>query len=119
MFQRAATRTYSNFKAVTNNGEAPYEELTAPDLNLMNGYSKSFFKEIGKPSLAWTLFDIWFGTNDMSGLIDELPQTGDFSLSVQRSLKKSAKTRLLTEKAKFQESPIYKDLSEWVFPSTF
>lgn len=119
MLQRAATRTFSNFKAVTTNGEEPYEELSPSDLNAMNKYSKSFFKEIGKPCLALALFDIWFGTSHMAELIDEVPQGGQFPLSAQRSLKQSAGTRLQTEKSKFEKCPFYKDISEWVFPSAF
>lgn len=119
MLQRAATRTYSNFLFVTADGGSPYEELTADELNSMNGYSKSFFKEIGKPCLALTLFDIWFGSKHMSDLIDEVPQGGKFPLSAQRSLKKAAGDRLQIEKEKFQKCPFYNHLANWVFPSTF
>ena len=70
--------TCPNFKAVTANGEAPYEELSASDLNAMNKYLKSFFKEIRKSCLALALFDIWFGTSHMAGLIDEIPQEDSF-----------------------------------------
>ena len=119
MLQRAAARTYSNFKAVTDDGEAPYEELAHSDLNSMNGYSKSFFKEIGKPSLALALLDIWCGTNHMSALIDETPSTGTFPLSAQRALKQAAADCLRIEKAKFKNTQIYKNLSERIFPSAF
>ena len=85
----------------------------------MNGYSKSFFKDIGKPSLALALLNIWCGTTHMSELIDEIHDTGTFPLSAQRALKKAAADCLLTEKARFKKTQIYKDLSEWIFPSYF
>ena len=85
----------------------------------MNEYSKAFIKEIGKPSLALALFDIWFWDKPHVRLIDEIPQGGKFPLSDQRALKKAAGICLQTEKANFQKCPFYKDLSEWMFPSAF
>lgn len=119
MLQRAATRVYSNFKATTANGAAPYEELSAAQLSDLTGYKKSFFVEIGRPCLALTLFDLWFGSKCMLKLIDEIPKGVKFQNTQQRALKTSASTALKNNDTKFRTSPIYKDISEWVFPSAF
>ena len=54
MLQRAGGRAYSNFKAVTLNGESPYEELAK--LTEMIVYKKSFFKGVGRASIVLALF---------------------------------------------------------------
>ena len=52
MLQRAGARAYSNFKAVTRNGDSSYEELSSSELADMTGYKKSFFTEV-----AWANLD--------------------------------------------------------------
>ena len=63
MLQRAGARAYSNFKAVTRNGDSPYEERSSSELADMTGYKKSFFIEVGRSSIALALFDDWFDTD--------------------------------------------------------
>ena len=55
MLQRAGARAYSNFKAVTLNGESPYEELSSAELAEMAGYCiKSLSsKGSGEHRLHW------------------------------------------------------------------
>lgn len=118
MLQRAGTRAYSNFKAVTRNGDSPYEELTSAELADMTGYKKSFFMEVGRTSIALALFDGWFDTDYISNLLEELP-AGKFTLKSQRAFSKAARDCLKRHAEHFKKAPFYEELSEWVFPSAF
>lgn len=119
MLQRAGTRILSNFKAITANGDAPYDELSAEDLAQLTGYKKAFFQEIGRPCIAVALFDAWLGTKVMASLIKEIPKDVKFKNTQQRALKQAARKALKENEAKFRKCPFYSDISQWVFPSAF
>ena len=118
MLQRAGARAYSNFKAVTRNGDSPYEERSSNELADMTGYKKSFFIEVGRSSIALALFDGWFDTDYSSNLLNELP-AGKFTLQSQRALSKASRDCLKEHVENFKKAPFYQDLSKWVFPSAF
>ena len=118
MLQRAGARAYSNFTAVTLNGDSPYEELSSAELAEMTGYKKSFFEEVGRTSIALSLFDGWFGTNYISDLLKELP-AGKFTLKSQRAFSKSARDCLEENAEIFKKAPFYEKVSQWIFPSAF
>ena len=105
MLQRAGPRAYSNFKAVTRNGDSPYEEPSSIELADMTIYKKSFFMEIGRTSIALALFDGWFGTEYSSNLLQELPD-GELTLQSQRALSKTARKCLKEHAGKFLKGSV-------------
>ena len=94
MLQRARACAYSNFKAVTRNGDSPYQEHSSSELADMTGYKKSFFIEVGRSSIALALFDGWFDTDYSSNSLNELTTCLQIYTSISTCIIKAKFTRL-------------------------
>ena len=113
--ERAASRVVSHYLATTNNGNAPYDELTATEYASLTGYARVFFLEVGRPCLALTLLD----NPKMKELIGELPNGKAFPQKQQRALKKNAWDTLQDNDEQYSTISLYPLLKEWIFPSAW